>query len=51
MADYPGLTIETVSRQLTRVKAAGIISLIDTRAFEVPDIASLAKVAGRYIGV
>ncbi|QIG48389.1 helix-turn-helix domain-containing protein [Nordella sp. HKS 07] len=45
IADYPGLTIDTVSRQLTRVKAAEIISMIDTRAFEVPDIASLAKVA------
>ena len=26
MADYLGLTIETISRQLTRLKAAGIIA-------------------------
>ena len=26
MADYLGLTIETISRQLTRLKSAGVIS-------------------------
>jgi CRP/FNR family transcriptional regulator len=47
MADYLGLTIETVSRQLTRLKASGIVKMIDTRTLEVPDIAGLAEVAGQ----
>jgi CRP/FNR family transcriptional regulator len=47
MADYLGLTIETVSRQLTRLKAAGIVKMIDTRILEVPDIIRLADVAGQ----
>ncbi len=47
MADYLGLTIETVSRQLTRLKAAGIVGMSDTRTLEVPDIAALVDVAGQ----
>lgn len=47
MADYLGLTIETVSRQLTRLKAAGIINMTDTRAIKVPDIGVLAAAAGQ----
>lgn len=47
MADYLGLTIETISRQLTRLKAAGIINMIDTRTIKVPDIEALAKAAGQ----
>lgn len=51
MADYLGLTIETISRQLTRLKAARIIDMIDTRTFEVPDVANLADVAGQDAGL
>jgi CRP/FNR family transcriptional regulator len=47
MADYLGLTIETVSRQLTRLKTAGIINMIDARALEVPNVADLAAAAGQ----
>lgn len=50
IADYLGLTIETISRQLTRLKAAGIVNMIDTRTLEVPDIAGLAEVAGQDAG-
>jgi CRP/FNR family transcriptional regulator, anaerobic regulatory protein len=50
MADYLGLTIETVSRQLTRFKAAGIVDMIDTRTMAVPDIGALAGVARQDIG-
>ena len=46
MADYLGLTIETISRQLTRLKAAGIIKMIDTRTINVPGIGALAEAAG-----
>jgi CRP/FNR family transcriptional regulator len=49
MADYLGLTIETISRQLTRLKTAGVVNLIDTRTLEVPDLAALAASAGQDI--
>lgn len=49
MADYLGLTIETISRQLTRLRAAGIINMVDTRTIKVPDIEVLAKAAGQSI--
>lgn len=51
MADYLGLTIETISRQLTRLRAAGIVNMIDTRTLEVPDMAGLAEVAGHDAGL
>lgn len=47
MADYLGLTIETISRQLTRLKTAGIINLIGARTLEVPNVTHLAKAAGQ----
>ena len=47
IADYLGLTIETVSRQITRLKTAGTIRLLDNRLFVVPDIAALVKAAGQ----
>jgi CRP/FNR family transcriptional regulator len=51
MADYLGLTIETISRQLTRLRAAGIVKMIDTRTFEVPEIDRLAGIAGQDAGL
>ncbi|MBX9729753.1 MAG: helix-turn-helix domain-containing protein, partial [Sphingomonas sp.] len=36
-----GLTIETVSRQLTRMKAAGLIALPGLRAVTIRDRAAL----------
>ncbi len=47
MADYLGLTIETVSRQITKLKARQIISLEDNRTFLVPDKLALEDVAGQ----
>ena len=47
MADFLGLTIETVSRQLTRLKTAHVIRLSSNRLIMVPDVARLAMVAGQ----
>ncbi len=46
MADLAGLTIETVSRQLTRLKTAGIISLPTRNTFLIHDRGALAAMAG-----
>ncbi len=50
MADYLGLTIETISRQLTRLKTAGTINMVDARTIKVPDISTLAEAAGQELG-
>lgn len=46
IADYLGLTIETVSRQFTRLKQRGIITLKSGRQIFVPDFETLLDVAG-----
>lgn len=46
MAAYLGTTVETVSRQITRLKTANVIRLTDTHHFVVPDMGRLATVAG-----
>jgi CRP/FNR family transcriptional regulator, anaerobic regulatory protein len=45
MADYLGLTLETVSRQFSRLKAEGIITLPSSRDITIPDIEALAAAA------
>lgn len=45
LADYLGLTLETVSRQITKLKTKGVIELVDNREIIVPDIELLARVA------
>jgi len=45
MADFLGLTIETVSRQITRLRQEGIINLHPSRQIEVPDLQRLANSA------
>jgi CRP/FNR family transcriptional regulator len=50
MADYLGLTIETVSRQLTRLKTRNVIRLSNSRLIMVPDLARLAQTAGQDAG-
>ncbi len=45
IADLLGLTIETVSRQMTRLRAAGIIDLPGGRAVIIRDAAALAAAA------
>jgi CRP/FNR family transcriptional regulator len=47
MADYLGLTIETVSRQLTRLKTSNVIRLSTNRLIMVPDLDRLAGAAGQ----
>lgn len=49
MADYLGLTIETVSRQLTRMKTSNVVKLASNRLIHVPDVARLARVAGQEL--
>jgi CRP/FNR family transcriptional regulator len=47
MADYLGLRVETVSRQLKRLEEEdGIIKRIDPRRILVPDVKALAQIAG-----
>ncbi|MEO0957516.1 MAG: Crp/Fnr family transcriptional regulator [Pseudomonadota bacterium] len=46
MADYLGLTIETVSRQFTSLRKEGIIALEGTRTVRVPDFLALLDTAG-----
>ena len=50
IADYLGLTIETVSRQLTRLKTSNVIKLNSNRLILVPDVERLARVAGQEPG-
>ncbi len=46
VADYLGLTIETVSRQITALRKAGLIELTETRHFRVPNYLALLDAAG-----
>ena len=46
MAAYLGTTVETVSRQITRLKTKNIIRLTNTHHFVVPDMDRLAAAAG-----
>lgn len=46
MADYLGLTLETVSRQISALKKDGVIRLEGKRHITVPDIGRLMEEAG-----
>ena len=46
MADYLGLTLETVSRQISALKKAGIINLAGKRHVTIPDFARLLDETG-----
>lgn len=41
MADYHGITLETVSRQMSALKPAGVIGLPEARTLVVADPARL----------
>ena len=43
IADFLGLTIETVSRQMTKLRKDGVILIRNNRKVEVPDLARLAE--------
>jgi CRP/FNR family transcriptional regulator len=45
IGDYLGLTIETVSRQMTRLKSQKIIEMVNSRIIAVPDVGLLAEIA------
>ena len=46
MADYLGLTLETVSRQMSALKKDGVIQLEGKRRVTVPDMGNLLEEAG-----
>lgn len=46
IADFLGLTIETVSRQLSGMKRDGILSFSDRRSFTIRDMAALRRASG-----
>ncbi len=46
IGEYLGLTIETVSRQMTNLRKMGVIELADARRVRVPDFAALLEAAG-----
>lgn len=46
IADFLGLTIETVSRHLTRLRKAGVITIESNRLVSVNDMAALSEAAG-----
>jgi CRP/FNR family transcriptional regulator, anaerobic regulatory protein len=45
IADFLGLTIETVSRQITKLRHSGAINLINNRIVEVPDRGKLKRLS------
>lgn len=46
MSDYLGLTIETVSRQFSKLKSEGVIRLEGKRNVVIPDVEALRREAG-----
>ena len=46
LGEYLGLTIETVSRQITALRKARVIELTEARRIRVPDYAALLEAAG-----
>ena len=46
MADYLGLTLETVSRQISALRREGLVSLEGKRHVTVPDFDRLQEVSG-----
>lgn len=50
MGDYLGLTIETVSRQLTALRQDGVIELQGNRHVVVPDMDALERESGGDLG-
>ncbi|MGO9543678.1 MAG: Crp/Fnr family transcriptional regulator [Rhodomicrobium sp.] len=45
ISDCLGLTIETVSRQMTRLKTKGVIELVNYREIIIPDVRALREAA------
>lgn len=49
IADFLGLTTETVSRQLTNLRKQGIIDIVDRRHVSIPSLAALSNASGDLI--
>jgi CRP/FNR family transcriptional regulator len=47
IGDSLGLTIETVSRQLTELREAGLLATEGRSRIALSDVAALARIAGR----
>ena len=47
LADYLGLTFETVSRQFSKLKKKQVIALLSSRYIVVPDLELLSAVVNR----
>ena len=46
IADFLGLTIETVSRQITKLRQLGVIAVTNNRQVEVPELKRLESLCG-----
>jgi len=46
MADFLGLTTETVSRQMTKLRGLGLLEIQNSRTVFVPDLDALSEVGG-----
>jgi len=46
IAEFLGLTIETISRQFTSLRRAGVIELADRRSFVIRDLGRLRQMTG-----
>ncbi|MEO1292760.1 MAG: Crp/Fnr family transcriptional regulator [Pseudomonadota bacterium] len=49
IGEFLGLTLETVSRQLSKLKGAKLIDFKTTRRFSVPDVGALQEAAGDIV--
>lgn len=46
VADFLGLTVETVSRQLTKLRQQGVVSISNNRTVEIPNLEALQGLCG-----
>lgn len=48
IADFLGLTVETVSRQLTKLRKANIVQIENNRHIHIPDMEKLSEISGSF---
>ena len=49
IADYLGMTIETVSRSLTKLKHCGVLSISNLDEVLIHDVCSLCRMTGTHL--
>ena len=49
IAEFLGLTIETVSRQFTALRKQGVLAIPDRRHADLTDLSALREMAGEYV--